>query len=72
MGGGWKGGSVYSQPGSRVDVNSLHDTKEGFPSKSKGDFKQIREGFPCNKRGVQKGVKGMHLNVYIVLIKDCV
>jgi hypothetical protein len=28
-----EGGSVYSQPGSRVDVNSRHVTKEGFPSK---------------------------------------
>ncbi len=26
-------GSVYSQPGSRVDVNSRHATKEGFSSK---------------------------------------
>jgi hypothetical protein len=32
MGGG-EGGSVYSQPGSRVDRDSRHDTKEGFPSK---------------------------------------
>jgi hypothetical protein len=28
-----EGGSVYSQPGSRVDVNSRHDIKEGFPNK---------------------------------------
>jgi hypothetical protein len=27
------GGSVYSQPGSRVDVNTRHATMEGFPSK---------------------------------------
>ncbi len=28
-----EGGSVYSQPGSRVDRVSRYDTKEGFPSK---------------------------------------
>jgi hypothetical protein len=33
MGGGGEGGSVYSQPGSRVDRDLRHDTKEGFPSK---------------------------------------
>jgi hypothetical protein len=27
------GGSVYSQPGIRVDGDSRHDTEEGFPSK---------------------------------------
>jgi hypothetical protein len=27
------GGSVYSQPGIRVDRDSRHDTEEGFPSK---------------------------------------
>jgi hypothetical protein len=30
MGGG---GLVYSQPGTRVDGNSRHDIKEGFPNK---------------------------------------
>ncbi len=30
-----KGGSVYSQPGIRVDGDSRHVTKEGFPSKGK-------------------------------------
>ncbi len=39
MGGGGRGngvgevGSVYCQPGSRVDRNSRHGTKEGFPIK---------------------------------------
>jgi hypothetical protein len=28
------GGLVYSQPGTRVDGNSRHETKEGFSSKS--------------------------------------
>jgi hypothetical protein len=33
MGGGGEGGSVYSQPGTRVDRDSRHDTKKGYPSK---------------------------------------
>ncbi len=67
-----KGGSVYCQPGTRVDRDSHHDTKEGFKVSERGISKQAREGFSSNKRGFQKGVAGMRLNVYIVLIKDCV
>jgi hypothetical protein len=29
-------GSVYRQPGSRVDEHSHHSTRRGFPSKLKG------------------------------------
>ncbi len=44
------------------------------------DFQVSKGGFPrgrgrdlqATKRGCQKGVRGMHLHVYIVLIKDCV
>jgi hypothetical protein len=69
-GGGW---SVYSQPGTRVDGNSRHDTKEGFPSTNKRGFPRGKgRDFKATKRGYQKGVRGMHLHVYIVLIKDCV
>jgi hypothetical protein len=28
-----EGGSVYCQPGARVDRNSYHNTKKGSPSK---------------------------------------
>ncbi len=37
-------GSVYCQPGSRVDGNSRHSTRRGFPSRQKGVnwCKQIR------------------------------
>jgi hypothetical protein len=30
------GGSVYSQPGIRVDGNSRHDTEEGFQVSKRG------------------------------------
>ncbi len=44
------------------------------------DFQVNKRGFPrgrgrdfqARKRGYQKEVRGMHLHVYIVLIKDCV
>ncbi len=40
---------------------------------SKGGFPRNRgKDFQATKRGHQKGVRGMHLHVYIVLIKDCV
>jgi hypothetical protein len=42
-----RGGSVYYQPGTRVDSNSRHDTKEGFPSKYERDFQ-------TNKGGISK------------------
>jgi hypothetical protein len=46
--------------------------RRDFQVSKGGISKQVREGFPSNKRGCQKGVRGMHLYVYIVLIKDCV
>jgi hypothetical protein len=44
------------------------------------DFQVSKRGFPrgrgrdfqATKRGCEKVVNGMHLHVYIVLIKDCV
>jgi hypothetical protein len=40
---------------------------------SKGGFPRGREwDFQATKRECQKGVRGMHLHVYIVLIKDCI
>jgi hypothetical protein len=66
-----RGGSVYCQPGTRLDGNSCHDPKEGFPSKSEEGFpNKWGRDFRVSKRGYQKGVVSMRLSVYIVLIKD--
>ncbi len=43
-----EGGSVYSQPGTRVDGNSCHDTKEDFQV-SKGGISKEQRGL--SKRG---------------------
>jgi hypothetical protein len=40
-------------------------SKGGFPRGGEWDFQ-------ATKMGCQKGVRGMHLHVYIVLIKDCI
>ncbi len=39
---------------------------------SRGESSRGRGGIPKQKQVCQKGVTGMHLYVYIVLIKDCV
>jgi hypothetical protein len=40
---------------------------------SKKEFsRRAGVGFPNSTRGYQKGIAGMHLYLYIVLIKDCV
>jgi hypothetical protein len=75
---GRKGGSIYSQPGIRVDGDSHHDIEEGFPSKGRGPRNKGRD-FQATKGDYQKDW-GMHFHVYvyhancvyIVLIKDCV
>jgi hypothetical protein len=48
------GGSVYSQPGIRVDGNSCHDTEEGFQV-SKGGVQGIRVGV-SKQKGILKGL----------------
>jgi hypothetical protein len=69
------GGSVYSQPGIRVDGNSRHNTEEGFQESKRG-VQDIRVGI-SKQRGLSKDW-GMHLRTYhancvfIMLIKDCV
>jgi hypothetical protein len=69
------GGSVYSQPGIRVDGN-LHHDKGGIPRK-KGESPRNRgRAFQATK-GIIKRIgactSNYHANrVYIVLIKDCV
>jgi hypothetical protein len=69
------GGSVYSQPGFRVDGNSRHDTKEGFQVSKRG-VQGIRVGI-SKQKGIIKRIGACtsvyHANhVYIMLIKDCV
>jgi hypothetical protein len=64
MGRKWGGGSVYSQPGIRVDGNSRHDTEEGFQVSKRGD-QGVAQGFP-SKRGLPKGLG--HAPPYIMLI----
>ncbi len=53
------GGSVYNQPGIRVDGDSRHVTKEGFPSKR--GVQGIRVGV-SKQRAYRKGW-GMHLHI---------
>jgi hypothetical protein len=64
-------GSVYSQPGIRVDRNSRHDTEEGFQVSKRGD-QGIGVGI-SEQRGSIKRIGACtsvyHANrVYIVLI----
>jgi hypothetical protein len=69
---GRKGGSVYSQPGIRVDGNLRNDTEAGFQVSKRG-VQGIRVGI-SKQKGIIKGW-GMHLRtyhancVYIVLIE---
>jgi hypothetical protein len=72
------GGSVYSQPGIRVDRDLRHDTEEGFQV-SKGRVPRNKgRDFQATKGGLSKGLGHApsciyRANcVYIVLIKDCV
>jgi hypothetical protein len=69
------GGSVYSQPGIRVDGNSRHDTEEGVQVSKRG-VQRIRVGISKQKGIIQRigaCTSVDHANhVYIVLIKDCV
>jgi hypothetical protein len=72
---GRKGGSVYSQPGIRVDRNSRHNAEEGFQVSKRG-VQGIRVGI-SKQKGIVKRIGACtsvyHANrVYIVLIKDCV
>jgi hypothetical protein len=72
---GRKGGSVYSQPGIRVDWNSRHNTEEGFQVSKRG-VQGIRVGI-SKQKGIIERIGACtsiyHANrVYIVLIKDCV
>jgi hypothetical protein len=69
------GGSVYSQPGIRVDRNSRHDTEEGFQVSKRG-VQGIRVGI-YKQKGIIKRIGACTSiqranHVYIVLIKDCV
>jgi hypothetical protein len=57
------GGLVYSKPGNRVDGNTRHNTKEGFPSKGRVPRNKGRD-FQATKGGYQKGV-GAWTSVYI-------
>ncbi len=59
------GGSVYSQPGIRVDGNSRHDSEEGFQVSKRGD-QGIRIGI-SKQKGIIKRI-GACTSVYIVLI----
>jgi hypothetical protein len=70
-----EGGSVYSQPGIRVDGDLCHDTEEGFQVSKRG-VQGIRVGI-SEQKGIIKRFGACtsvcHANrVYIVLIKDCV
>ncbi len=69
------GGSVYSQPGIRVDGNSRHDTKEGFQVSKRG-VQGLRVGISKQKgiiRRIGACTSVYHANrVYIMLIKDYV
>jgi hypothetical protein len=69
------GGSVYSQPGIRVDGDSRNDTEEGFQVSKRG-VQGIRVGITKQKGIIQRigaCTSVDHANhVYIVLIKDCV
>jgi hypothetical protein len=58
-------GSVYSQPGIRVDGNSRHDSEEGFQVSNRG-VQGIRIGI-SKQKGVIKRI-GACTSVYIVLI----
>jgi hypothetical protein len=67
-------GSVYSQPGIRVDGNLRHDTEEGFQVGKRG-VPGIRVGM-SEQRGIIQRIGACtsvyHANrVYITLIKDC-
>ncbi len=69
------GGSVYSQPGIKVDGDTCHDTKEGFQVSKRG-VQGIGEGI-SKQRGSIKRVEACtsiyHADlVYIVLLKNCV
>ncbi len=66
-----RGGSVYSQPGIRVDGNSRQNTKEGFQVSKRG-VQGIRVGI-FKQRGVTKRIRACtsvyHANrAYIMLI----
>ncbi len=63
--GGKGGGSVYSQPGIRVDGNSRHDTEEGFQVSKRG-VQGIRIGI-SKQKGIIKRI-GACTSVYIMLI----
>ncbi len=69
------GGSVYSQPGIRVDGNLRHDIKEGFQVSKRG-VQGVRVGIFKQNRIIERigaCTSMYHANrVYIVLIKDCV
>jgi hypothetical protein len=74
---GWggEGGSVYSQPGIRVDGSSRHDTEEGFQVSKRG-VQGLRVGI-SKQKGIIKRIGACTSvdranHVYIVLIKDCV
>jgi hypothetical protein len=59
--GGKGGGSVYSQPGIRVDGNSRHDTKEGFQVSKRG-IQGIRVGISKQYGDYHKDW-GIHLHI---------
>ncbi len=59
------GGSVYSQPGIRVDGNSHHNSEEGFQVSKRG-VQGIRVGI-SKQKGIIKRI-GSCTSVYIVLI----
>jgi hypothetical protein len=70
-----RGGSIYSQPGIRVDGNSRHDTEEGFQV-SKRVVQGVRVGI-SKQKGIIKRFGACtsvdHANRgYVMLIKDCV
>jgi hypothetical protein len=71
---GGGGGVVSIQPtwdqsgwefASRTQRRDFQVSRKGFPRGRGRDFQ-------ATKRGYQKRVRGMHLYVYIVLIKDCI
>ncbi len=46
--------------------------RRDFQVSKKELFNRAGVEFPSSKRGYQKGIVGMHLYVYTVLIEDCV
>jgi hypothetical protein len=58
-------GPEWTEFAPRTQRRNFQVSKRGFPRGRGRDFQ-------ATKRGYQKRVRGMHLHVYIVLIKDCV